>query len=82
MSRAEAFLRAGEQWLLADDPRRGGERASEQAMADGGGFVDPRAPLARALFVLGRRPRPGPDQRAEDRRAAAIRGCATWWPNC
>jgi hypothetical protein len=55
MPRAEAFLRAGEQWLLADDPA---EAASgfRMAIADGGPvFVDPRVPLARALFQLGRR---------------------------
>jgi tetratricopeptide (TPR) repeat protein len=54
MARAEAFLRAGEQYLLADDPAAavGGFR---QAMVDGGPvFVDPRVPLARALFQLGR----------------------------
>jgi hypothetical protein len=54
MARAEAFLRAGEQYLLADDPVAavGGFR---QAMVDGGPvFVDPRVPLARALFQLGR----------------------------
>jgi predicted Zn-dependent protease len=56
MPRAEAFLRAGEQYLLADDPAAaaGGFR---QAMMDGGPvFVDPRVPLARALFQLGRQP--------------------------
>jgi hypothetical protein len=54
MARAEAFLRAGEQYLLADDPAAaaGGFR---RAMVDGGPvFVDPRVPLARALFQLGR----------------------------
>jgi predicted Zn-dependent protease len=54
MARAEAFLRAGEQYLMADDPAAaaGGFR---RAMADGGPvFVDPRVPLARALFQLGR----------------------------
>jgi hypothetical protein len=54
MPRAEAFLRAGEQYLLADDPAAavGGFR---RAMVDGGPvFVDPRVPLARALFQLGR----------------------------
>ena len=54
MPRAEAFLRAGEQYLLADDPAAavGGFR---RAMMDGGPvFVDPRVPLARALFQLGR----------------------------
>jgi tetratricopeptide (TPR) repeat protein len=54
MPRAEAFLRAGEQYLLADDPAAaiGGFR---RAMVDGGPvFVDPRVPLARALFQLDR----------------------------
>jgi hypothetical protein len=54
MARAEAFLRAGEQYLMADDPAAaaGGFR---RAMVDGGPvFVDPRVPLARALFQLGR----------------------------
>jgi len=54
MARAEAFLRAGEQYLMADDPASaaGGFRL---AMADGGPvFVDPRVPLARALFQLAR----------------------------
>ncbi|HEY3975856.1 MAG TPA: tetratricopeptide repeat protein [Streptosporangiaceae bacterium] len=54
MPRAEAFLRAGEQYLMADDPTAavGGFR---RAMADGGPvFVDPRVGLARALFQLGR----------------------------
>ena len=55
MSRAEAYLRAGEQWLLADEPEVAADRF-QQAMADGGEtFADPRAPLARALFALGRR---------------------------
>lgn len=52
MPRAEAYLRAGEQYLLADDPAAaaGGFR---RAMAAGGPvFVDPRVPLARALFQL------------------------------
>ena len=54
MSRAEAHMRAGEQWLLADDP----EAAVEEfriAIADAGPtFDDPRVPLARAMFALGR----------------------------
>ena len=53
MSRAEAHLRAGEQWLLADEPAEaaGGFR---QALADGGAtLVDARVSLARALFLLG-----------------------------
>ena len=54
MPRAEAFVRAGEQWLLADDPAEA-ITGFQRAMADGGPvFVDPRVPLARALFQLGR----------------------------
>ncbi len=53
MPRAEAFLRAGEQWLLADEPAEA-VTGFRRAMADGGPvFVDPRVPLARALFQLG-----------------------------
>ena len=53
MPRAEAFLRAGEQWLLADEPAQA-VNGFRRAMADGGPvFVDPRVPLARALFQLG-----------------------------
>jgi hypothetical protein len=53
MPRAEAFLRAGEQWLLADDPAAAAT-GFRLALADGGPvFVDPRVPLARALFLLG-----------------------------
>ncbi len=54
MSRAEAHMRAGEQWLLADDPT---EAVGEfrQAIADAGPTSDdPRVPLARAMFALGR----------------------------
>jgi hypothetical protein len=54
MSRAEAHMRAGEQWMLADDP----EAAIEEfriAIADAGPtFDDPRIPLARAMFALSR----------------------------
>jgi hypothetical protein len=54
MSSAEAHLRAGEQWLLADDPAAAAS-GFRQALADGGGtFVDARVSLARALFQLGR----------------------------
>jgi hypothetical protein len=50
--RSEAFLRAGEQWLLADEPAAAAE-GFRQALADGGpAFVDPRVPLARALFMM------------------------------
>ena len=54
MPRAEAFVRAGEQWLLADDPV---EAISDfrRALADGGPVdVDPRVHLSRALFELGK----------------------------
>jgi hypothetical protein len=54
MPRAEAFIRAGEQYLLADDPTAAAS-GFRQAMADGGPVsVDPRVPLARALFAMGR----------------------------
>jgi Tetratricopeptide repeat len=54
MSSAEAHLRAGEQWLLADDPAEAA-RSFRQALADGGAtLVDARVSLARALFLLGR----------------------------
>jgi hypothetical protein len=53
MPRAEAFLRAGEQWLLADEPAKA-VAGFRRALADGGPvFADPRVPLARALFQLG-----------------------------
>ena len=54
MGRAEAHMRAGEQWMLADDPK---EAVSEfkKAIADGGTtFDNPRVSLARAMFALGR----------------------------
>jgi len=54
MSRAEAHMRAGEQWLLADDPEEA-VKEFRQAIADAGPtFDDPRVPLARAMFALGR----------------------------
>lgn len=54
--RSEAYLRAGEQWLLADDPAAAAEGFRE-ALADGGpAFVDPRVPLARALFLMDKVP--------------------------
>jgi hypothetical protein len=54
MSRAEAHLRAGEQWLLADDPQTAAD-GFRLALAEGGrGFDDARVSLARALFLLGR----------------------------
>ena len=54
MSRAEAHLRAGEQWLLADEPAAAVDEF-RAAIADAGPTLDdPRVPLARAMFVLGR----------------------------
>jgi tetratricopeptide (TPR) repeat protein len=54
MSRAEAHMRAGEQWLLADDPAEAAGQF-EKAIADRGPtFDDPRVSLARAMFALGR----------------------------
>jgi len=54
MSRAEAHMRAGEQWLLADDPTEA-VKEFRHAIADAGPtFDDPRVPLARAMFALGR----------------------------
>jgi hypothetical protein len=55
MPRAEAFIRAGEQWLLADNPGAAVEDFLK-AIADGGPVdVDPQVPLCRALFQLGNR---------------------------
>jgi hypothetical protein len=54
MSRAEAHLRAGEQWLLADEPATAADEF-RAAIADTGPTLDdPRVPLARAMFALGR----------------------------
>jgi hypothetical protein len=54
MSRAEAHVRAGEQWLLADEPATAAEEF-RAAIADAGPTLDdPRVPLARAMFALGR----------------------------
>lgn len=52
--RAEFHLRAGEQWLSADDPQRAADEFSA-AIEDGGAtFVDPRVHLVRALRDLER----------------------------
>ena len=54
MSRAEAHMRAGEQWLLADEPATAADEF-QAAIADAGPTSDdPRVPLARAMFTLGR----------------------------
>jgi hypothetical protein len=53
MSRAEAHMRAGEQWMLADEPAEAAGQFRE-AIADAGPtFDDPRVGLARAMFALG-----------------------------
>ena len=55
MSSAEAHLRAGEQWLLADDPAAAAD-SFRRALEDGSGRFadDATVSLARALFQLGR----------------------------
>ena len=52
--RAESHLRAGEQWMMADDSQRAADEFTA-AIEDGGPtFADPRVHLARALLDLGR----------------------------
>jgi hypothetical protein len=52
--RAEAHLRAGEQWMMADDSQRAADEFTA-AIEDGGPtFADPRVHLARAMLSLGR----------------------------
>ncbi|HEX6451115.1 MAG TPA: tetratricopeptide repeat protein [Trebonia sp.] len=52
--RAEAHLRAGEQWMMADDAERAAQEFTA-AIEDGGEtFADPRVYLLRALLTLGR----------------------------
>ena len=52
--RAESHLRAGEQWMMADDSQRAADEFAA-AIEDGGPtFADPRVYLARALLDLGR----------------------------
>jgi hypothetical protein len=52
--RAEFHLRAGEQWMSADEPQRAADEFSA-AIEDGGTtFADPRVHLARALLDLSR----------------------------
>jgi hypothetical protein len=54
--RAEFHLRAGEQWMSADDPQRAANEFAA-AIEDGGAtFADPRVHLARALLDLSREP--------------------------
>jgi hypothetical protein len=52
--RAEFHLRAGEQWMSADEPQRAADEFAA-AIEDGGAtFADPRVHLIRALLGLGR----------------------------
>jgi len=52
--RAEFHLRAGEQWMSADEPQRAADEFFA-AIEDGGAtFANPRVHLARALIDLGR----------------------------
>src|SRR4029077_12102500 len=52
MPRAEAYTRAGEQWLLADDPAAAANRFM-RALEDGGpADIDPRAALVKALVLV------------------------------
>lgn len=54
VSSAEALVRAGEQWEMAEEPERAIE-LYRLAIADGGAtWLDPRAYLAAALLRLGR----------------------------
>ena len=54
MSRAEAHMRAGEQWLQADEPEPAADEFRKAIADRGATFDDPRVPLARAMFALGR----------------------------
>ena len=60
MSRAEAHMRAGEQWLLADEPATAVEEFQAAIADPGPTFDDPLVSLARAMFALGR-----PEEAAE-----------------
>jgi hypothetical protein len=54
LSRAEAYLRAGEQWLLADDAAAAAGDFQHALDEGGPAFVEARVALARALYLLGR----------------------------
>jgi hypothetical protein len=54
MSRAEAHMRAGEQWLLADEPAEAVTEFRAAMAATGPTFDDPLVSLARAMFALDR----------------------------
>lgn len=52
--RAEAHLRAGEQWMMADDAERAALEFAEAIQDGGETFADPRVHLIRALLALDR----------------------------
>jgi predicted Zn-dependent protease len=52
MSRAEAHMRAGEQWLLAEEPAEAADEFRAAIALGGQTFADPRIQLARALYAL------------------------------
>ena len=52
--RAESHLRAGEQWMMADDSQRAADEFAAASEDGGPTFADPRVYLARALLDLGR----------------------------
>lgn len=54
MPRAEAYVRVGDQWLLADDPAEAADWFRRALAHGGSASVDPRVGLARALYQLGR----------------------------
>lgn len=56
MSRAEAHMRAGEQWLLAEEPAEAAQEFRAAIALGGETFADPRIQLARALFALNEDP--------------------------
>ena len=53
MSRAEAHMRAGEQWLMAEEPAAAAAEFRAALELGGQTFADPRVQLARALFGMG-----------------------------
>jgi hypothetical protein len=54
MPRSEAYVRIGDQWLLADEPAEAADWFRRALAAGAPVSVDPRVGLARALFQLDR----------------------------
>src|ERR1700745_214072 len=54
MSRAEAHMRAGEQWMLADEPKDAVDQFKKATADRGATLAGPRVAMARAMFALGR----------------------------